>query len=243
MLQLREFKRMHNAFSFFFFESFIIIRCSSMDIWQQGLEEWLIKFIKNPSDLSSTQEMYKIFSQDESFKQAAENSLLKNENFKKLYEEGSMPSSIDLSELIQLPENTLGYQYAHHMKKNNLQLDFISEFKNGKSVLSYLWARAKYIHDMGHLLTGFDTTLFGEISIKGFEVAQYSSPSSAATSAAGLFSLVCLMPDKTQQVFAAFIKGYNVGLQFPLLMAIKWEEEWQTPIEEVRRKYKIPLIA
>jgi ubiquinone biosynthesis protein COQ4 len=211
-----------------------------MTIWEQGLESHLMKFIKNPADTSSTQEMYQIFANTPSFQAGAAIKLLANQDFKNLYEKWVLPGEMNLDEMAKMPENTLGSVYANHMKKNNLDPNFITEFKQ-RDLLSYLWMRAKHVHDIGHILTGFDTTLMGEISLKGFELAQYSSPSTAATTAAGLFSLVCLMPDKVEPVFCAFIKGYQLGQKFPLIMAIRWDQEWETPMHIVKEKYQLSI--
>lgn len=208
------------------------------NLWEKGLEVPLLRFLKNPADLTSTQEMYHIFHTDDRFQQVAAKTLMTNEGFKKLYEEWSIPQ-IDLQKLAQLPENTFGYAYAKHMLKNQLDPNFIYEFQT-KSVLSYLWARAKHVHDIGHLLTGFDTSLNGEISLKGFELSQYMSPSTAATTAAGLVSLSILMPEQIESHFESFMKGYRLGKEFPLLMGIRWDTEWETDYASLRARFKIP---
>ncbi len=210
-----------------------------MNIWELGFENHLISFIKNPADIKSTQEMYRIFSKNESFQKAAEKTLLANESFKKLYNDWYFPSSIDLEKLSKLPENTFGSIYARHMIANNLNPNFISEFEE-RNLLSYLWMRAKHIHDIGHVLTGFDTSLFGEISIKGFELAQYKSPSTAATVGAGLLSLSCLMPDQVGSIYESFFKGYELGKKYPLLMSIKFDQYWEYPYDEMKRHLNLP---
>ena len=213
-----------------------------MNIWDQGLADYLLRFIKNPSDLASTQEMYRIFSKNSSFQAGAAKRLLADENFRNLYETWYFPKTIEMERLLTLPENTFGFVYAQHMTKNKLDPNFISEFED-RNLLSYLWMRAKHVHDIGHVLAGFDTSLLGEIGIKGFELAQYSSPSTAATTAAGLFSLTCLMPDKVEVIFDAFFKGYQLGGKYPLLMGILWDKEWETPMIDLKTKYRLPIEA
>jgi len=85
-----------------------------MDIWQQNLAEHLISFIKNPSNLASTQEMYRIFAKNENFQKGAAIRLLQDENFKKLYNDWHFPKEINLQKLVQLPKNTFGHIYAVH---------------------------------------------------------------------------------------------------------------------------------
>jgi ubiquinone biosynthesis protein COQ4 len=209
-----------------------------MTVWDQGLTEPLIRFLQDPADLSPTIEMYRIFSKDKSFQDAAAKQLMANKDFAHMYETWYAPPAPSFPELLALPKDSFGYLYAEHMKKNNLDPDYITAFEH-KNILSYLWLRARQVHDIGHMLTGFDTSLLGEVGLKGFEIAQYGSPSGAANITAGLFALICQKPGDVNLFFDTFIKGYDIGKRWPLFMAIPWNEEWQTPLSTLKAKYQI----
>lgn len=207
-----------------------------MTVWEAGLAQAFLKFVSSPTDLKAIQNMYECFTKDQKIEAAVKKNVFANEGFKKLYDSWQMPKAFTLEELLQLPEDSFGHIYAKHMKTNNLQLDFISEFQ-GKDVLSYMWARAKYVHDITHVLTGFDTSLFGEIAVKGFEAGQYRSPATATTLSGAILALSTTHPEAVGPLFEAIIKGYELGKRFPLLMGIQWENEWATPLNELKQRY------
>ena len=213
-----------------------------MDIWQNQFSEYLIHFIKNPGDVANIEKIYYLFSKNIRFQKTLENKLFSHLEFKKLYDQWYKPEKILLDELLQLPKNTLGYKYAYHMKTMNLKTDFINEFPE-KNILSYLWLRAQSVHDIGHLITGFDTSFIGEIKLKGFELAQYQSPSTSVILSAGLLSLSCLMPEKIDEIYSAFFEGYQLGQKNPLLISIVWEKEFQTDFNEVIAKHGLVISS
>lgn len=210
-----------------------------MQVWENGLQEPLMKFLMNPGDINSIQKMFEIYSQDEAVQRAVEKDMFRDEGFKALFETWYEPQKYTLEELAALPEGTFGKVYADHMIKNKLDLEFISPFK-GRNILCYLWFRASHVHDIGHVLTGFDTSFLGEIGIKGFELAQYSSAASAAILGGGLLGVTARKPELVRPAFEALVRGYEFGKKYPLVMGIKWDQEWSTPLSELRAKYSLP---
>ena len=80
--------------------------------------------------------------------------------------------TLDSEELGQLPEGTLGYEYARHMKKHNphpleISLDLIEAAKTNPFAWRYIAT-----HDIFHVLLGFDTSYAGEIGVLGFSIGQ-----------------------------------------------------------------------
>ncbi len=212
-----------------------------MNVWEAGLLPQLSKYLQNPADVLSIQEIYRCYTRDETVQRAVERKLLANPSFRGLYEEWYQPKEFSLDELIQKPPGTLGHEYAQFMIRNGLKLDFISDFE-GRDVLSYLWCRAKHVHDITHLIVGFDTSFPGEAGVKGFELAQYLSPATAAILGGGLLGLAALKPEALGPMMDAVLAGYSLGQEYPLLMAIQWDQEWGTPMAELRSKYKLPAI-
>ncbi len=210
-----------------------------MNVWEAGLGEYLPRFFQNPTDIPITQKIYECYSKDEKIQNVMAENLCADARFKELYSQWYLAKPIDLDQLIKLPSNTFGYLYADHMKKNNLDPNFIGTFE-GRTVSAYLWVRAAHVHDIGHLLSGFDTSLPGEIAQKGFELAQYRSPATAAIFGGGFLTISAMDPNSVGSMFEEAMKGYIHGKKFPMLMGIKWDEEWATPMDELRAKYGIP---
>lgn len=213
-----------------------------MTIWEAGLEQPLIKFLKNPQDLVAIQEIYACYSKDTKVVESIEKRLLARRDFKELFEQWYTPQKFTLDELLKLPENTFGFQYATHMKRNNLSLDFITDL-GSENVIGYLWHRAQYVHDITHILAGYDTSFSGELAVKGFELAQYGSASTAGILGAGILSVSALQPDYILPMLDSIIKGYQRGKMFPFIMGVKWDLEWETPIDLLRKKFDLPDIG
>lgn len=210
-----------------------------MNTWEAGLTEPLLKYMKNPADTPAIQAMYECYAKDEKVLRAFEKTMLSNAEFRALYEQWYVPEKFTLEQLLELPEDTFGFFYATHMKKNNLDLDFISSFKD-KNILSYLWERAKHVHDICHVVAGYDTSLLGEVGIKGFEIAQTGSPPSMGIVGGAFVTLPIVMPEMVRPMVDTFLEGYEKGKRYPLMMAIKWDQEFKTPMTELKRKYDIP---
>jgi ubiquinone biosynthesis protein Coq4 len=210
-----------------------------VNIWQAGVAPHLLGFMQNPSDVGAIQEIYRCYTKDQKIQDAVEEVLLADPRFRELYETRYMPEPYTLDQLKTLPPNTFGYMYASFMEENNLKLDFIDDF-SGSDILSYLWCRAKHVHDITHLIVGFDTSLLGEAGVKGFELAQYRSPAAAAIFGGGILSVSAIEPRLMVPMLNAFVAGYSAGQTYPLLNGIKWDLEWETPMEELRRKNGIP---
>src|SRR5690349_13143490 len=128
-----------------------------MNVWEAGLSDPLMKFLRNPNDLRAIERMYECYSQDPNIVKSIEKKVFTDVRFKSLYDKWYQPEPFTLDELVSLPKDTLGYMYASHMKKNNLEVNFISPFR-GKDILSYLWLRAGHVHDISHVITGYDTS-------------------------------------------------------------------------------------
>jgi ubiquinone biosynthesis protein Coq4 len=212
-----------------------------MDLWATGIEEPLLRFFRNPADVPAVDAIFKCFTRDKNAQESAAYTILKNQSFKELYESWYVPEEFTLAELQELPEGTLGRAYSDHMIKNGLDPNFISELET-RDVLSYVWCRATHVHDIGHLMTGYNTTYLGELALKAFDIGQHGSPFSTAMLGAGMFSVMAYYPVAARPMMDAIVAGYERGKQFPLLMGIKWDLEWETPMDEVRSKYGIPAV-
>jgi ubiquinone biosynthesis protein COQ4 len=96
----------------------------------------------------------------------------------RLISERKLLKNIELHELQKLPAGTLGRVYADHMIALNLSPEFyeVLQIDNDDS---YIMMRMRQTHDLWHMITGFDTSIPGELGLQGFMMSQSHSPSSA----------------------------------------------------------------
>ncbi len=147
--------------------------------------------------------------------------------------------TINLDELIKLPKGTFGYEYASHMRKYQLQpLEISSDFKeyskNNPFPLRYIAT-----HDIHHVLLGFDTSLAGEIGVLAFTQTQKYNRIFNFTLPLAKVLYPLFAPSQTKVIFANAHRGKLLGKQAQFLLNYHFEDNWQRPIDEVRKELGI----
>jgi len=155
-----------------------------------------------------------------------------------------IPGFTDMDELARCPEGSLGHALYRLIIDNGYDPEVLQRDDIGLSelphVLHYLNARILQMHEVWHLVAGYETTGTGEISISAFQLAQFGHNYSSMFLAA-VMAIATFKEPRTFNVLMQIInEGWRHGREAPPLMDIEWEREWRTPLPEVRRKYAIP---
>ena len=141
---------------------------------------------------------------------------------------------VDTAKLVQLPQETLGYQYARHLKQNQIQPLEISPDLEAEAANNPFALRFTATHDLFHVLLGFDTTYAGETGVFSFAVAQNYSAMLRIIEPIAL-SVVCLArPHKILQIWKCYRLGKRLGKQAKCLLVYPFEKDWARPLAEVR---------
>jgi len=101
------------------------------------------------------------------------------------------PETWNLDELLTLPDDTFGYQYASWMSNlgySSAERPLVKYVPNLEH--AYIIQRYKEVHDTAHTLLGYNTSVEEEIAIKWFEMAQTGLPLTALSSFVGPLNLV-----------------------------------------------------
>lgn len=125
---------------------------------------------------------------------------------------------INIEELSQLPEGTLGHEVARFLKENGFE-----PLNSGD------WIQRT--HDVWHVLTGLSPSEHDELQLQAFTRAQVFRPSSAILVAVGLLTRKLGIEDA--------IKGFKSGRLTRKLIDWDIESDWTTPLVEVRQKLGI----
>lgn len=147
----------------------------------------------------------------------------------------------DLQALAKLPKGSLGQVYAHHMKLYDLKPFLISPEYKALAQKHSQGIRYIKTHDIFHVLTGFDTSLAGEIGVLYFTFAQKMYKFQAIAAVIALIFYPIIAPHKTAGIIHAAKKGWKMGKKATILLSVKFEELWSVPIEEVRRDLGIEV--
>ena len=146
--------------------------------------------------------------------------------------------SPDLDALLQYPQDSLGYGYAAAIT----EAGFDPEFYRAIAVqddASYILLRLRQTHDIWHLMTGFGTDVAGELGLKAFELAQTRRPMALVLLTFGLLKALLRTPDALATLLPTISQGYQLGLNAQPLLAQKWEDQWDKPLQQWRQELGI----
>lgn len=151
----------------------------------------------------------------------------------------------DLEYLEGLPDGTLGKAFERYIRENDLDPKLLRESafigahqKRGDDV-GYLAERGFQLHDMFHVLTGYDTTPLGEVRVVSFTVAQTPAPYPAMIIASRPLQMVLYKPELLPPVMDAITEGWALGRRAKLLLDVHWEQYWESPLAELRAEYRL----
>lgn len=155
-----------------------------------------------------------------------------------IIKERYLPSTPDITALLKLPEDSLGYIYAYKMKQANFDPEFYPQV-NVKDDTTYLALRLRQTHDIWHTVTGFGTDLAGEVGLQGFYFAQTHAPLSLPIMTGGILNTLLKQADQLTHVMHIVLQGYDMGIKSKSLLAQKWEKHWDKPLAVWRKELEI----
>lgn len=148
---------------------------------------------------------------------------------------------IDLQQLHQLPNHTLGHLYADHMIRNGFTPQPVKEIANDPSV--FLGAHIGETHDIWHVVTGCDTDKPGEVQLEAFYTAQLDPDRLfLALLAKNLLKTAMYEVELCEQIMDGLTQGWMMGKRAKPLFGIQWNRLWAIPLEEVQTSLNIASI-
>ncbi len=147
---------------------------------------------------------------------------------------------VDLDRLRQLPDGTLGREYARFLDANGItpltvSPHLVRHFFENPWVL-----RITTTHDLHHVLTGFDTGLSGEAGAYAFTVAQGSAAGGMGYLWMMRIFWSCLAPSQARKVWHNIRVGLRLGRNAKLVLAEPIESYFEEDLEGVRARLGIP---
>jgi ubiquinone biosynthesis protein COQ4 len=138
---------------------------------------------------------------------------------------------VDLDALAALPEGTLGRSYVEFLRARGLTPEIFTPPRQVRDErVRYLAQRIRQTHDLWHVLTGYDTNVFGEVELQAFTFAQLRLPFSFLVAVFGLFKQQPFSPAAIARVWAAYRRGRRAQ---PLAWRM-WERQFATPLPQLR---------
>ena len=135
-----------------------------------------------------------------------------------------------LEELKTLPENTLGYKMYQQIASEGLDV-YPTVDMSPYTEKIYLRERRREIHDVLHVVLGFDTSLIGEASLNLFLAAQSAMPVCLLIPAGVVIRFVFKQPDSLKPLLNSLEKAWSWGKKANSPFGLKWEELLDKDVE------------
>ena len=165
--------------------------------------------------------------------------LCRDRQGKRAFEERICLGQVDLEKLSQLPQETLGYAYSQNMIKNNLKPLLAGEIANDHQ---FLLAHITETHDIWHVITGSDTSIYGEIKLEAFSFAQvYASRFWLALLAKNLLKSAVFNIETGTDYVDALTEGWLMAKQAKTLFGIQWNTLWEKPLTDIQASLNIVI--
>lgn len=160
----------------------------------------------------------------------------------------SLPPLLDLDQLGTCDEHSLGKTLYKMLVENGYDAEVLDRNALGLSqlppALAYVNTRILQMHDVWHLVAGYETTGLHEIAISAFQLAQFGHNYSAMFLATVATMSQRNGTDAFNLMMLIYGESWRHGRETPPLMAVPFEQEWQVPIEGIRAKYDIqPFVG
>lgn len=158
------------------------------------------------------------------------------------------PDRLSLDTLARCPDDSLARDLHRMLVDNGYDPEVLDRDAIGlaelPSALRYFNTRILSMHDIWHLVAGYETTALHEIAISAFQLAQFGHNYS------GMFLAVIATRSHLggglgfELLMQTICEAWRHGRQTPPLMAIEFEDAWHDSIDVVRERFSIePFVG
>lgn len=142
---------------------------------------------------------------------------------------------VDLPSLAALPRGTLGREYAEFLSRCGLEPFRLSGTLPEEMLRKNLFVvRYGFAHDVFHVLTGFDTTLAGELGVWSFVAGQRYHWGHRLAVAIACLLYPLMAPRQIPRMWANRRRGYRMGRRAQSLISVPFERMWSRSIKDLR---------
>jgi ubiquinone biosynthesis protein Coq4 len=154
-----------------------------------------------------------------------------------------VPGQTDFEALAKCPAHSLGWSLHKMIVENGYDPEVLDresiKLAALPPTLQYLNTRILQMHDVWHLVAGYETTSSNEIAISAFQLAQFPHDYSAMFLAAGLAMSIEHEPRGFNIIMQIVAEAWQHGRESPAMMDIEWEREWNHSLQDIRGNYGI----
>jgi ubiquinone biosynthesis protein Coq4 len=149
---------------------------------------------------------------------------------------GYVVPRVELDELATLDSGTFGRTYHTHLMKNGLSPFRVDDQLNEQMRRCLFSMRYRVMHDVIHVLTGFDTSYAGEVGVLAFAVSQRYCRIQKLELGMALMMAPAMTPAGLWTVYRNARLGRQLGRSADFLLNYRFEEDLRLPLDEVIEK-------
>eukprot|EP01084_Bolivina_argentea_P009036 16913_1 len=150
-------------------------------------------------------------------------------------------ASIRSARLEYMPVGSFGKAYADFMAINGFNTDGRRPVTLvDDEELAYILLRYRQVHDLWHTLFNLPPTITGEVALKWIEMVQTGLPSATLGALLGPASIKSAKVRKNMRtIYVPW--ALRAGRRAQNLMSVLYEEEWETNIDDLRKRLHIEV--
>lgn len=147
-------------------------------------------------------------------------------------------TSLDLEQLRQLPENSIGHTYVKWLDREGVSPDTrVGVRYINDPELAYIFQRYRECHDFYHAVTGLPIIIEGEIAVKVLEFMNIGIPMSGL---GALFAPLRLKKSQKDRLYNIYYPwAIKSGLNAKALINVYWEKILDKDVDEFRQEMGI----
>lgn len=163
-------------------------------------------------------------------------------------EERYMGEDYDLEKMLKMPPHSLGWTYAKVLTALGYDPNFY-RLREIESDVDYITHRVRKTHDLHHILTGFSFDDYGELGVISVTIGQIRYPAFILMALlASLLSYVtgaqrAGIDHQLEYNFDVASAGIQMARQAKPLFPVKWEENLDRPLDELRSEFNIQPVT
>ena len=170
-----------------------------------------------------------------------------SDTFMELYRQRYIPEFPTTEDLLAQPEGSLGRIVGNHLKSNGIRLDFAGLnldmiYLREMNLLTYIAIRGLRIHDIIHAVLGLGVSPIDEYAHASFTLAQYHSPFHMMIVASGNLHTAFYEPSEIPRFLETTNRYYRMGASAAFITGYDFENNFATPMMEVRRQLRLPDV-
>jgi len=185
---------------------------------------------------------------DASYTDAFERTLLSFEGLSEITAT-PLPKTVEIETLKDTPEGSLGQTFYRLITDNNFDVEVLDPTSlfgpadPNMTPAEWMNRRILQLHDIIHLVAGYQQIGEDEVAISGFQLAQIGQAYSAWFLSVSTLITSLYFPAAVAAILELSLTGWKHGRETKPLILVDWESQWSEQISTIRQMHNITPFA